>query len=128
MLKPFDQFYRNRAKSIGYGSYCKPCQHAHYKKRYHFRTKVLGQKWQPFKTEYQDRNRMLIVDYLLEHPCVDCKEDDILVLEFDHVRGDKRAGLESWRMPEPPLRLSWPRLQSARFAARIVTGGGQQSS
>ena len=90
-LIPFDQFYRNRKKPTGYGSYCKRCQHEHYKMRYHFRTKVLRQKWQPFKTEYQDRNRLLIVEYLLEHPCVDCNENDILVLEFDHVRGVKRA-------------------------------------
>lgn len=94
-LKPFDQFYKAKTKRCGYGSYCKPCQHEHYKQRYHYRTKVLKQEWQPLKIEYQDRNRNFVMDYLKTHPCVDCGETDIVVLEFDHVRGKKVGNISA---------------------------------
>lgn len=35
---------------------------------------------------------MFIKDHLLEHPCVDCGNSNIAVLEFDHLR-DKKYGI-----------------------------------
>jgi hypothetical protein len=35
------------------------------------------------------RNRRLVFEHLSAHPCIDCGEQDILVLDFDHVRGTK---------------------------------------
>jgi len=37
--------------------------------------------------------RYYITKYLLEHPCVDCDEANPILLEFDHVRGEKKFSI-----------------------------------
>lgn len=37
------------------------------------------------------RNRRLMTDYLLEHPCVDCGERDVRCLDFDHREGSDKV-------------------------------------
>ena len=66
-------------------SWCKLCLQK-YKHDDHIKNKI---KDYNKKRDRISNNRRIILDYLKTHPCVDCGENDILVLELDHVRGDK---------------------------------------
>ena len=41
------------------------------------------------KENARNRAREFIAAYFAKHPCVDCGENDRIVLTFDHVRGEK---------------------------------------
>ncbi len=42
---------------------------------------------------YRLRNKYFVIDFLATHPCIDCGEPDVAVLEFDHVLGRKRKAV-----------------------------------
>lgn len=54
-------------------------------------------KYKATAKAFTERNRVkiraYIRDYLAKHPCVDCGEGDIIVLDFDHVRGKKKFSI-----------------------------------
>lgn len=43
--------------------------------------------------EKRETARKFVVDYLITHPCVDCRETDSMVLTFDHVKGSKKMNI-----------------------------------
>lgn len=73
-------------------SYCRACRadykRAHYdanKARYKANAKA-------YVTRLAEERTAWLLDYFEAHPCVDCGENDPVVLEFDHL-GDKRFGI-----------------------------------
>src|SRR5215469_10950961 len=53
-----------------------------YKNRAHIRTNRIIEE-----------NQLKLFAYLSEHPCVDCGNRDVRVLEFDHVQGKKSGNI-----------------------------------
>jgi len=43
------------------------------------------------------RNSKYVNDYLLSHPCVDCGNNNTIVLEFDHIKDDKKFNISDIR-------------------------------
>lgn len=48
-----------------------------------------------FTQRVRIRNKAWIAEYLKTHPCIDCGEKDPIVLEFDHVRGQKKGNVSN---------------------------------
>jgi hypothetical protein len=91
-LKPLSEFY---FKDRGRGtrrSRCRPCVNAYGREHYRRnRDRYLGRA-----AVNRTRNRNLYADrilrYLLDHPCVDCGENNPLLLDFDHRESATKLG------------------------------------
>lgn len=57
--------------------------------------------------KHRDRNKAKLLEYLADHPCVDCGNSDSRVLEFDHLH-DKKFNIA--RMVSGG-HFSWTRIQ-----------------
>jgi len=76
-----ESFSKNRAKSSGYNNQCKTCQKSY--KDQHYRDN---------KSSYLDRNKenktrrkIAFYEWMQDKFCVDCGNNDVRVLEFDHL-------------------------------------------
>jgi hypothetical protein len=90
MVKPLEQFHFRQKESGIRHSICGDCFSAY--RREHYRLN---------RADYIRRNKRILhargrksarrlLEYLLAHPCVDCGEQDPVVLEFDHIDPDTK--------------------------------------
>jgi hypothetical protein len=82
---PEEDFHkRKQASKRGKQSWCKNCR-KEYDKVYHKKRWKSGKKKEQQEVR-QNINREFIFRFLLRNPCVDCGENDPVVLEFDHLK------------------------------------------
>lgn len=83
-LKQTEAFNKNKSRKDGLQNICRECSNARSKQYYSQNRdkhlKVIAARRRKVKQE----TYVFIVDYLKAHPCVDCGETDIVVLQFDH--------------------------------------------
>jgi hypothetical protein len=85
--KPLEAFNRRRSSRDGRQDRCRDCCKQWYvENRVPHMATALARK-RRIRAEY----RVLMGEYLQAHPCVDCDEDDIRVLEFDHPPGVEKV-------------------------------------
>jgi len=87
-IKPLPEYNLLQRAKDGRQYSCRDCN-----KAYHYDHRERHMRQIRARTErVRQEARAFIVDFLRTHPCVDCGESDIVVLEFDHLR-DKRANV-----------------------------------
>src|SRR2546425_3130057 len=94
-LKPLEAFPPVRRGEAKLQTWCRECfaeaNARNYRKNHEReKTRLVRQV-----TQRRAEVRQKIIEYLREHPCVDCGQTDIVVLEFDHV-ADKRGDISSY--------------------------------
>lgn len=73
-----------KIKGIKRAYHCKQCSRKYIKKHYLDNREYYLKKASKRNRKIKDKANRYVGKYLQTHPCVDCGETDILVLEFDH--------------------------------------------
>src|SRR5260221_639906 len=89
-----EQDFRWRYKDRGIRQVrCKYCQAESNKTHYQNNKQVYLERALTRNARVNTENKRRLYAYLSSHPCVDCGQTDVRVLEFDHVRGNKSANI-----------------------------------
>lgn len=93
--KPLSEFHFKNKEKGKRNAYCRVCTTKY--SREHYRRNISRER--PRRILYGRKRlgeiRAQYVEYLKKHSCVDCGEQDPVVLEFDHVRGEKLSAVST---------------------------------
>lgn len=96
LTKPIGAFaFSDRARGRRQ-SYCRTCQAA-YRRAHYLRNKAVyirRAEQQTIRKRLENRRQVRL--YLLSHPCVDCGEEDPLVLDLDHRDPKEKVQAVTW--------------------------------
>ena len=84
--KTIDEF-NFKSKVLGLRHcYCAECSRVLIKNHYYKNKRYYLEKAKRINLKTRLEVQKFIIDYLIKHPCIDCNEKDIRVLEFDHKK------------------------------------------
>lgn len=89
-------------------SRCKNCQAEFGRLHYQKNKQAYKERSRIRKNQILIENKPRLRIYLSNHPCVDCGETDIRLLEFDHVRSHKLTTISRLLTQ----RRSWPTIEA----------------
>jgi hypothetical protein len=91
--KPNDEFnYRDMKQGLLQYD-CRECAQEHRRNSYANHRETARLSNDEWTRRALENAKEYVYKYLLAHPCVDCGNNNVLTLTFDHVRGDKKLGI-----------------------------------
>jgi hypothetical protein len=91
-VKSVEEFAWRRQDRDQRDNYCRPCRAAYKQEHYALNRARYIRSAQERKRAVVAERVAYLLDFFRSHPCVDCGEDDPLVLEFDHL-GEKEFNI-----------------------------------
>ena len=88
LVKPLDAFARRGDNGRRQGN-CRECNSEYLKEHYAANRPYYLAKARRRRLRTKAKHHARLREYFASHPCVDCGESDPVVLQFDHVRGEK---------------------------------------
>jgi hypothetical protein len=89
--RPTAEFNRKKTSPDGLQNVCRECNRTrarrYYRENRERHLRIIGERTR----EAKRLARRLAGEHLVAHPCVDCGEADIRVLDFDHLPGFEKA-------------------------------------
>ncbi len=92
--KPLADYGKNNTNKDSLQDYCRSCVRS-INHEYYLKTPHLNQQRQKYKLENKHIARQYVNEYLRSHPCTDCHESDIILLDFDHTSNNKVSAISS---------------------------------
>ena len=96
-------FSKNKSRSDGLNSWCRKCAKVYAQKYYQDNKTKLIKQIGRLKHQRRKKLQEKMYDYLSNQSCVDCGNNDVRVLEFDHIKNKNHSISEmlhggfSWR-------------------------------
>ena len=100
-------FPARKTSKDGRSSWCRVCYKENWDTRYYENHQHYRDSHNTSRRKIREENSRKVFDYLTAHPCVNCGESDLIVLEFDHRdRNDKIENISNLA-----THSSWKRLE-----------------
>jgi len=87
-------YYKDRAKGVR-RYWCKACVGAYNREHYRRYRDLYIKRAKANNVRYKTRNYTWLFNYLQGHPCEDCGESNLCVLQFHHTDGNKECDVSS---------------------------------